>query len=90
MFKPRRQRVPRNQPAPNPIADMEQFYLNQYFRPHSNGPIPNPAAHPYANPTSDRFPPIEFARMHQLELRIARIEQYLGLTTTESSSKPLI
>ena len=86
MFKQRRQR---EQSVPNPIADMEQFYLNQYFNSQTNGFAPygppHQSVHPHANQTRNRFPPIEFARMHQLELRIARIEQYLGLTTTEPS-----
>lgn len=90
MFRPRRQRFLRNQPPPNPVSDMEQFYLNQYFRSQPGGFAHQPTAHPYANQTSDRFPPIEFARIHQLELRIARIEQYLGLTTTESSPDSVI
>ena len=88
MFRSRRQRYERNQPPPNPISDMEQFYLNQYFRSNPGESGPYPFGHPYQS--NDRFPPIEFARLHQLELRIARIEQYLGLTTTESSSKPII
>ena len=84
MFRPRRQRFSRNQPIPNPISDMEQFYLNQYFQSQPATSMPHPSApHPYAHQTSDRFPPIEFARIHQLELRIARIEQYLGLTKTD-------
>ena len=88
MFKPRRQRnQTQNQ---NPISDMEQFYLNQYFRSQPNNHSPHPSAHPYANQASDRFPPIEFARIHQLELRIAQIEQYLGLTAAKPSTKPVI
>ena len=89
MFRQRRQRHGRNLPPPNPIADMEQFYLNQYFRSYPGVPEPYPY-HPYQNQTSDRFPPIEFARLHQLELRISRIEQYLGLSATDSSSNSSI
>ena len=88
MFKQRRGRQ-QSQPQ-NPISDMEQFYLNQYFRSQPNSPVPHPSSHPYANQPSDRFPPIEGARLHQLELRVAQIEHYLGLTTTESSPKPSI
>ena len=87
MFRQRRQR---EQSVPNPIADMEQFYLNQYFGSQANSFAPHPAAHPYANQTSDRFPPLEFARMHQLELRITRIEQYLGLTAAKPGSDSVI
>ena len=88
MFKPRRQR---NQQQPqNPLSEMEQFYLNQYFRQQPTHYTPEPLAHPYATQTNDRFPPIEFARIHQLELRVAQIEQYLGLVAPKPSTEPVI
>ena len=90
MFKSRRQRPQRNMQPANPISDMEQFYLNQYFRSQPSNHSPHPPAHPYANQASDRFPPIELARIHQLELRIAQIEQYLGLTATKPSTESII
>ena len=89
MFKPKRGRHQRTQPQ-NPISEMEQFYLHQYFQSNPNSYTPHPSAHPHANQSNDRFPPIEFARLHQLELRIARLEQYLGLTTAESGTESII
>lgn len=81
MFKPRqRQRQRRNQPQ-NPISDMEQFYLNQYFQTHGVNHAGGPTVPPEAYQNSHRFPPIEVAYLHQLEQRITRIEQYLGLST---------
>lgn len=88
MFKQRRQRVQQN--AQNPVINMEEFYLNQYFRSQPSPHTSQPLYPTHANPTNDRFPPIEFARLHQLELRVARIEQYLGLTAPESSTNPTI
>jgi len=89
MFKPRRQR--QHPQPPNPISDMEQFYLNQYFQSQSNGYIPNPPpVHPYTNQTNDRVLPMTLTNTNQLEVRIARIEQYLGLTTAESSTESVI
>jgi len=32
----------KNKPEPNPLSDMEQFYLNQYFRPQGAGPYQGP------------------------------------------------
>lgn len=68
MFKPRQSM---RQPQ-NPVADMEQFYLNQYF-----AASPQPPAH------NQRFPPMDLARLHQLERRVARMEQHLGLPPIE-------
>ena len=85
MFKQRRQRQ-QHQPQ-NPISDMEQFYLNQYFRSQPSNHAPHPPSQPYPHQTNDRFPPIEFARLHQLELRVTQIEQYLGLTTAKPSAE---
>lgn len=70
MFRPRQ---PARQPQ-KPIADMEQFYLNQYF-----GSMPPPPIH------DQRFPPMDAARLHQLERRITRIEQHLGLPPIEAT-----
>ena len=73
----------RNRQSPqNPISDMEQFYLHQYFY---NTGVMNPTFKftpppPSPHQNNYRFPPIEFARFHQLEQRVARIEQYLGLS----------
>jgi len=77
MFKPRRQR---NQQPQNPISDMEQFYLNQYFQTHGINPTIGPAIPPHAQQNNHRFPPAEMAQLQQLEQRIAGIEQYLGLS----------
>ena len=89
MFKPRQSRRNPVQ-SQSPISDMEQFYLNQYFRAHPN-PLPTQQVYP-SQPHSQRFPPIELARLSQLESRIARIEDYLGLSSMtakpESVSRP--
>lgn len=77
MFKPRQQR---NQPQQNPVSDMEQFYLNQYFQTQGINPSFGPPAPPGASQNNHRFPPVEFAYLHQLEQRITRIEHYLGLS----------
>ena len=87
MFKPRRPRGGRNQPQ-NPISDMEQFYLNQYFQAHRATPTSGPAVPPEAYQNNHRFPPIEFTYLHQLEQRIERIEHYLGLSTESTSNPP--
>lgn len=79
MFRPR-QRQQRNQPQ-NPISDMEQFYLNQYFQTHGANNALGPTVPPEAYQNNHRFPPVDNPNLQQLEQRIARIEQYLGLTT---------
>ena len=91
MFKPRRQRNHQSQNL-NPISDMEQFYLNQYFQSQLGGYIPNPSAHPNVIQANDRssFSQAESTNFQQLELRIARIEQYLGLSATESRAESII
>ena len=83
MFKPRQPRQKRNQPQ-NPISEMEQFYLNQYFQTSGNPQTTGPLMPSEASQNNQRFPPVEFARLHQLEQRIARIEQYLGFSTEPS------
>ena len=84
MFKPRRQRQQTG--GQNPLTDMEQFYLHQYFQPQSSHPVAPPPMRPHPNQLTDqRFPPPQMAKLQQLELRIARIEQYLGLPQAESS-----
>lgn len=90
MFKPRQTHRQRNQQSQNPLSDMEQYYLHQYFSPKAGSPILNSYHHPYANSTNDRFPPVEIAKLQQLELRIAQIEQYLGLATANSSPNTFI
>ena len=77
MLKPKRPR--RGQPIQNPISDMEQFYLNQYFRQAPSNFGPGPAVHPYANRSTERLPSIEATKLHELEMRIARIEQFLNM-----------
>lgn len=79
MFKPR-QRQQRNQPQ-NPISDMEQFYLNQYFQTQGINPVGGPTIPPEAHQNNYRFPPMEMQNLHQLEQRLTRIEQYLGIST---------
>jgi len=70
MLRPKR---PLKQPQ-NPIVDMEQFYLNQYF------------ASPSQQQSYDhRFPPVDMARLHQLERRVARLEHHLGLPPFETT-----
>ena len=85
MLKPRQPRQRRNQPAQNPVSDMEQFYLNQYFQSRSPYPSAGPTVPSSAQqPSSHRFPPIEMAYLNQLEQRVKHIEQYLGLSTESS------
>jgi len=85
MFKSKNPRNGHTSPQ-NPVSDMEQFYLQQYFV----GPM-HPSPHtPYPTGNSDRFPPVDLTRIHQLELRITRIEEYLGLTTHQTSTKPFV
>lgn len=93
MFKPRQQtrsnrgRHPQNgQPQQNPISDMEQFYLQQYFGQGANRQIP-PVVHQPHPLHSTGHPSIqaESARWHQLELRIARLEAHLGFTSEAPS-----
>ena len=72
MLKPKRPR--RGQPVQNPISDMEQFYLNQYFQSMPNPSGPMPPKHPHATHHGNFR-----AATPDLEMRIARIEQYLGL-----------
>ena len=76
MLKPKRPR--RGQPVQNPISDMEQFYLNQYFRSAPTQYGPGPTMHPFANRNVMQQPAMEMAKLHELEMRIARIEQQLG------------
>ena len=83
MFKPRQPRQPRqqrNQPQ-NPVSDMEQFYLNQYFQTQGFNPASGPTVPSATYQNNHRFPPVEMTHLHQLEQRITRIEQYLGLST---------
>ncbi|MCL2559956.1 MAG: hypothetical protein FWE07_05660 [Turicibacter sp.] len=83
MFKPRQPRPPRpsrNQPQ-NPISDMEQFYMNQYFQTRGSHPTSGPTLPPEAGLHHSRFPPVEFAYLNHLEQRIAQIEQYLGFSS---------
>jgi len=77
MLKPKRPR--RGQPIQNPISDMEQFYLNQYFRQAPSNFGPGPAAHPFANRGAERLSPLEVTKLHELEMRINRIEQFLSM-----------
>ena len=91
MFKPRR---PRHRQPQNPVADMEQFYLNQYFQSESHPHVPG-ASFPPPQPLHDHLtgrvppqlarsgPPIEMARLHQLEQRLLRLEQHLGFAPME-------
>ena len=86
MFKPRQQaRGRRNQPQQNPISDMEQFYLHQYFGQGANRQMPPPIQHPHTAPSAP-MQQIDLAKLHQLELRIARIEEYLGFGSPQTSS----
>lgn len=75
-----RQRSSRNQPK-NPISDMEQFYLNQYFQTRTIDHTTGPNIPPEAYQSHSNFPPIERSSLHQLEQRLTRIEQYLGIST---------
>jgi len=77
MLKPKRPR--RGQPVQNPISDMEQFYLNQYFRSAPSTYGQGPTMHPFANRNATQQPAMEASKLHELEMRIARIEQMLGI-----------
>ncbi|MCL1989587.1 MAG: hypothetical protein FWG67_01730 [Defluviitaleaceae bacterium] len=91
MFKPRQQRAGRNQQPQNPISDMEQFYLHQYFGPQAGSPpTPPPMKHPYATDVAHPSPYLELEKLQQLELRIARIEQSLGFFPTKPPVDPRI
>jgi len=81
MLKPKRPRQNRRQQqqVQNPISDMEQFYLNQYFRSTPSMYGPGPAMHPFAKTSSERIPSIEFTKTHEIEMRLARVEQMLGI-----------
>lgn len=70
MLKPKRSR--RGQVEQNPISAMEQFYLNQYFQSASSQYHPATPRHPFATNQN-----VQAAT--EIEMRIARIEQYLGL-----------
>jgi len=85
MFKSRQHpRRGQNQQQTNPVSDMEQFYLHQYFGQNApNRQIPMPA--PVQPPLSGSMPSMDLAKLHQLEARIARIEEYLGLGPTQTS-----
>jgi len=78
MLKPKRPR--RQQQVQNPISDMEQFYLNQYFQSAPSTFGSGPTRHPFANTSSERIPSIEATKLHELEMRITRIEQFLGFS----------
>ena len=72
MLKPKRSR--RQEQRQSPVSEMEQFYLNQYFQALPNHSGLNSTKHPYA---------IHYGNFRtqtpDLEMRITRIEQYLGL-----------
>jgi len=92
MFKPKRQAY-RGQPqAPNPALDMEQFYLNQYFQSQPNSYPPNPKMPPpLAKQNLTPPPPLaEPISLQQLESRLFRIEQYLGLSPLSPAGAKLM
>ena len=72
----------------NPISDMEQFYLHQYFQTPGTTSTAGPAMPPGATQNNHRVPPTAIASLAQLEQRIARIEQHLGLFSESGFQTP--
>lgn len=80
MLKQRTSRNNRHQPQ-DPVKEMEQFYLNQYYRTVSNNsaPMQHPS-HPFPihNKMGVHNSTVNPYQIQELERRISQIEQYLG------------
>jgi len=74
----------RSQPiGQNPLSDMEQFYMQQYFNTQPQGSLsqmaqaPSPPYHKQQNQQMSS----EQMRLAQLEMRVAHLERYLQTMT---------
>lgn len=80
MFKSRPTRRTQQQ---NPLSDMEHFYMQQYFNQHPQQIHATPPPNLRSTPLGGQVVSPDLAAFAQLEWRVMRLEQHLGLSAVQ-------